>query len=67
MLALAQLFFAVDIGRMKLIALVVFFGFWLAVLVRLLLTRSDRYRKAAHLPLEEDPATTQGKGVAHHG
>lgn len=40
--------------RVKEIALVVFFLLFLGLLVWLLFSRSDRYRRAARLPLEED-------------
>ncbi len=45
--------FAIDITGMKMIALVVFLLFWLVVVARLLLTRSDRYKEAARIPLDD--------------
>lgn len=44
---------AVDIAAMKTISLVVFIGFWIAVVARLLATRSDRFRHAARIPLDD--------------
>ena len=62
---------AADAAAMKMIALVVFVAFWVAVVVRLLLVGSDRYRQAARLPLEEEsviePRTNHGNGAAHNG
>ncbi len=46
-----------DIALIKKIMLLVFFAAFMAIVIRLILTRSDRYSEAARMPLDEDPQT----------
>jgi hypothetical protein len=55
---------ALDPAILKNIALLVFFGLWIGIVLRLIVSRSTAYREAARLPLAEDAAL---KGDGHDG
>jgi cbb3-type cytochrome oxidase subunit 3 len=50
-----QTVLGIDYSMWKTILLVVFFVVFVAIVLRLLLSRPGRYERAARLPLEDDP------------
>ncbi len=46
-----------DIALIKKVMLLIFFAAFMAIVIRLILTRSDRYSDAARIPLDDDPQT----------
>ena len=45
---------AADLMELKVIATIVFFLIWVAILIRLVVSRSRKYDDAARLPLHDD-------------
>ena len=60
MLLLAKGISGFDVTSLKTVAMLIFFGLFLGVLLRLILTRPGHFREAASLPLEEDPESSDG-------
>lgn len=49
------------IATMKNVALLVFLGFFVVVIARLLRTSTDEYEKDARIPLEDQPIEERGR------
>jgi hypothetical protein len=47
----------------KIVGTLIFVGVFVAVVVRLLLSRSDRYKKAAQMPLEDEKIIEPREGA----